>query len=137
MKQILFDQKHVVISYHSLDKYLYVEWKGFATNDQYREVLSRQIDYTKKYGAAKICYDLRKMAVISTENQSYTNEVYFPEVSKAGSKFAAIILPDVNVFGKASVEAILGKKNEALFKAEVFQGENSAPAALAWLKSVN
>ena len=63
--------------------------------------------------------------MVSTDNQEYTNEVYFPQMAQAGSKRAAIIVPE-NIFGEASVNSILGKKNEVLFEAKLFRDTDSA-----------
>lgn len=129
----LYESKTVLISYNSEFKFLHVEWKGLCGNIEYVEVLSKQVIFTKLKRASKIIYDLRKLGVISSDNQKYTNEVYFPQVSAAGSKYAAIIQSE-NVFGKASVNNILGKKDELLFQACMF---NDTKQAIDWLNSLS
>ncbi len=131
--EILFQSKAVVISYNPDGKFIHVEWKGLCSNSEYLEILAKQVDFTKKKKAAKILYDLRKLGIISVENQKYTNEIYFPQISAAGSKHAAIIQSD-SVFGKASVNNILGKKNEVLFQSSVF---NDTAKAVEWLNSIS
>jgi hypothetical protein len=128
-----FESKAIHISYNKQKNFIHVEWKGFASNSEYLEILTKQLQLTIQKQADKILYDLRKMAVVSTENQKYTNEVYFPQMAQAGSKYAAIVIPE-NIFGQASVNSILGKKNEALFEAKLF---NNHQAAIEWLSQVN
>lgn len=129
---ILFDSKAVTISWNQQDKYLHVEWKGYAASNEYLSILQKQIDLTREKKAAKIIYDLRKMGVVSPKDQKYTNEVYFPQMAANGSKYAGIIIPE-NIFGQASVQNILGQKNEALFTAKLFSGTSEA---VAWVKEV-
>lgn len=130
--KILFESKAVAISWNEVDRFLHVEWKGYSGNAEYLDILAKQLDFTKKKQAAKILYDLRKMGVVSADNQKYTNETYFPEMAKAGSTYAAIVIPE-NIFGEASVNTILGKKNEALFDAKLFKDTTSA---VNWLRSI-
>jgi hypothetical protein len=120
-----YDSKAIRIDWDKVNKYIHVEWKGYASNTEYLEILGKQLALTKEKKAAKILYDLRKMGVVSAENQKYTNDVYFPEVAKAGSKYAAIIVPE-NIFGEVSVNSILGKTNNALFEAKLFKDSSSA-----------
>jgi hypothetical protein len=129
---IVFDSKAVTIYWNQPDKYLLVEWKGYAASSEYLTVLEKQLDLTREKKAAKIIYDLRKMGVVSAKDQKYTNEVYFPQMAANGSKYAGIIIPD-NIFGQVSVQNILGQKNESLFTAKLF---NSTSEAVAWIKEV-
>ncbi len=128
----VFDSKAVTIYWNQSDKYLHVEWKGYAASNEYLTVLEKQLDLTREKKAAKIIYDLRKMGVVSAKDQKYTNEVYFPQMAANGSKYAGIIIPD-NIFGQVSVQNILGQKNESLFTAKLF---NSTSEAVAWIKEV-
>ena len=120
-----YESKAVSISWNPEGGFIHVEWKGYATSAEYLEILGKQLDLTKQKRAANILYDLRKLGVVSAENQKYTNEVYFPQVSAAGSKRAAIVVPE-GAFGALSVNSILGKKNEALFEAKLFKDTESA-----------
>ena len=129
---IVFDSKAVTIYWNQPDQYLHVEWKGYAASSEYLAILQKQVDLTKEKKAAKIIYDLRKMGVVSAQDQKYTNEVYFPLVAASGSKYAGIIIPE-NIFGQASVHNILGNKNEKLFTAKLFSNTNDA---ISWLKQV-
>ncbi|MBC7919581.1 MAG: STAS/SEC14 domain-containing protein [Ferruginibacter sp.] len=120
-----YESKAVNISWNSEGGFIHVEWRGYATNAEYLEILAKQLAFTKQKKAGKILYDLRKIGVVSAENQKYTNEVYFPQMAQAGSKHAAIVIPE-SVFGEMSVNSILGKKNEALFEAKLFKDTDSA-----------
>ena len=128
----VFDNKAVTIYWNQQDRYLHVEWKGYAASSEYLTILQKQLDLTKEKKAAKIIYDLRRMGVVSPKDQKYTNEVYFPQMAASGSKYAGIIIPE-NVFGQASVQNILGQKNESLFTAKLFSGTNDA---VSWIKEV-
>jgi hypothetical protein len=130
--EICYESKAIQISWLPRDRFIHVEWRGHASNGEYLEILAKQLSVTKQKKATKILYDLRKMGVVSAENQKYTNEVYFPQMAQAGSKHAAIVIPE-NIFGQASVNNILGKKNEALFDAKLFK---DYPSAAQWLAEI-
>jgi hypothetical protein len=125
-----YESKAIHISWLPQDRFIHVEWRGYASNSEYLEILAKQLSLNVQKRATKILYDLRKMGVVSAENQKYTNEVYFPEMAQSGSKYAAIVIPE-NIFGQASVNNILGKKNEALFEAKLFKDYHSAAKWLA------
>jgi hypothetical protein len=130
--EVYYESKAITVSWNVEGKFIHVLWKGFATSTEYLNILAKQLSFTKEKRAAKILYDLRMMGVISGENQKYTNEVYFPQMAQAGSKHAAIIIPE-NIFGEVSVNSILGKKNEELFDAKLFKDNKSA---VDWLKKI-
>lgn len=125
LSESYFENKAIRITWNPEGGFIQVEWKGYATNREYLEILAKQLALTKQKKADKILYDLRKIGVVSAENQQYTNEVYFPQMAQANSKRAAIVVPE-SIFGEASVNSILGKKNEALFEAELFKDTDSA-----------
>ena len=120
-----YESKAISISWNPEGGFIHVEWRGYASNAEYLEILGKQLALTKQKKAANILYDLRKLGVVSVDNQKYTNEVYFPQMSEAGSKRAAIVVPE-GAFGALSVNSILGKKNEALFKAKLFTDTDTA-----------
>ncbi|HAA13659.1 MAG TPA: hypothetical protein DCE41_18980 [Cytophagales bacterium] len=128
--EVLFENRSITLAWDHKGQFLHVEWKGFANNEGYREILLKQIELTREKRARRILYDLRNMGVVSRDNQAYTNEEYFPAVSRAGNKVAAIVVPE-NVFGEMSVSAIMGARNEALFQAQIF--DDPGPAK-AWLE---
>lgn len=124
-RDTLFDNRSINLGWDTEGNFLHVEWKGFANDEGYLEILHKQVELTKKHGATKILYDLRKMGVVSQKNQEYTNKEYFPTVSRAGNKIAAIVVPQ-NIFGEVSVSAIMGARNEELFDAKIFPEPESA-----------
>ncbi|MEL6538537.1 MAG: hypothetical protein AAFQ98_24155, partial [Bacteroidota bacterium] len=128
---LLFSNKSIVLSWDNKGSFLHVTWKGYANDQGYLDILAKQLELTKERKASKILYDLRNMGVVSQANQAYTNEKYFPSMSDAGNKKAAIIVPE-NIFGEVSVSAIMGKRNSELFEAEIF-GE--LDTAREWLVS--
>lgn len=127
--EVLFENRSITLSWDREGDFLHVEWKGYANDEGYLEILSKQLELTKEKNARKILYDLRHMGVVSQTNQDYTNQEYFPAMSKAGNKKAAIIVPE-NIFGEVSVGAIMGKRNSELFEAEIF---NDTDPARNWL----
>ena len=112
---------------------LLVAYKSRASNDEYRFNLSKQVELVKHYKLSKVVFDLRKMGVLSTDNQKYTSEVYMPEITKAGLKHSALIVPQ-DVFGEASAKSVTNRaKNEVVFSMQYFKDLSDA---ITWLTTL-
>ncbi len=129
--QILFESRSVTLSMR--EGVLLVMYKNRATNEEYRQVLDKQVELVRQHRLTKIVFDLRKMGVLSTENQQYTSQVYMPMIAKAGLKHSAMIVPE-DIFGEASAKNVTSRvKNEVVISLQHFKDLNHA---LAWLDTL-
>ncbi len=129
--QILFENRSVTLSL--LEDILLVIYKNRATNEEYRVNLDKQVELVRQHRLTKVVFDLRKMGVLSAENQQYTSQVYMPQITKAGLKHSAMIVPE-DIFGEASAKIVTSRvKNEVVFSMHYFKDLNQA---LAWLNTL-
>ncbi len=129
--QILFENRSVTLSL--LEDILLVIYKNRATNEEYRVNLDKQVELVRQHRLTKVVFDLRKMGVLSAENQQYTSQVYMPQITKAGLKHSAMIVPE-DIFGEASAKNVTSRvKNEVVFSMHYFKDLNQA---LAWLNTL-
>jgi hypothetical protein len=129
--QILFENCSVSLS--MLEGILLVTYKNRATNEEYRLNLDKQVELIRQHRFTKVVFDLRKMGVLSAENQQYTSQVYMPQIAKAGLKHSAMIVPE-DIFGEASAKNVTNRvKNEVAVFLHYFKDLNGA---LAWLNTL-
>jgi hypothetical protein len=129
--QILFENRSVTLSL--LEGILLVMYKNRATNEEYRVNLDKQVELVRQHRITKVVFDLRKMGVLSAENQQYTSQVYMPQITQAGLKHSAMIVPE-DIFGEASAKNVTSRvKNEVVFSMHYFKDLNQA---LAWLATL-
>lgn len=129
--QILFENRSISLS--MLEGILLVTYKNRAANEEYRLNLDKQVELVRQHRFTKVVFDLRKMGVLSAENQQYTSQVYMPQVTKAGLKHSALIVPE-DIFGEASAKNVTTRvKNEVDLSLQYFKDLNQA---LAWLNTL-
>ncbi len=129
---ILFENRSIALSLLE-GNVLLVTYKNRASNEEYRQNLGKQVDMVRQHRVSKAVFDLRKMGVLSSENQQYTSEVYMPQITKAGLKHSALIVPQ-DIFGEASAKNVTSKvKNEVVFSVHYFQELNQG---LLWLNTL-
>lgn len=130
--QILFENRSVTL--FLLDGgILGVSYKNRASNEEYRLNLNKQVEIVRQHRITKALFDLRKMGVLSAENQQYTGEVYVPQITKAGLKHSAMIVPE-DIFGEATAKNVTNRvKNEVVFSMHFFKDMNQG---MAWLTAM-
>ena len=129
--QTLFENRSVTLSL--LEGIMQVTYKNRATNEEYRLNLDKQVELVRQHRITKAVFDLRKMGVLSAENQQYTSQVYMPQISRAGLKHSAMIVPE-DIFGEASAKNVTSRvKNEVVVSLQYFRDLNQA---LAWLNTL-
>ncbi len=130
-QQFLFENRSVTLSLLE-DSVLLVAYKNRASNEEYGLNLTKQLELVKKHKVAKAVFDLRKMGVLSAENQQYTSQVFMPQITQAGLKHSALVVPQ-DIFGEASAKNVTNKvKNEVVFSVHYF---SDLAQGVAWLKS--
>lgn len=129
---ILFENRSLTLA--MLDgTILLVSYKNRASNEEYRLNLTKQVELVRQHRLSKAVFDLRKMGVLSVENQQYTSEVYMPQVTKAGLKHSALIVPE-DIFGEASAKNVTSRvKNEVVLSIHHFRDLNEGVSWLATL----
>ena len=130
--KILFENRSLTLSLLE-GNILLVAYKTRASNEEYLINLNKQVELVKQYGISKAVFDLRKMGVLSAENQQYTSQVYMPQITKAGLKNSALIVPE-DIFGEASARNVTDRvKNEVVYSMHHFKDLNQG---ILWLATL-
>lgn len=101
-----FDESFLKISYNAEADCVIMEWKSFATSEEFRQGLNEGLKLIQQQQAANWLADLRKMEAIDPEDEQWSNEDWFPRALQAGIKRMAIV-PSEDIFNSISVENIM------------------------------
>ncbi|UZR96924.1 STAS/SEC14 domain-containing protein [Chondrinema litorale] len=126
-----FEDKVISIKYHPDSNCIENTWNGFANSDTYRANMNKILEAFKKHKADSIMGDVVNMKVVSVADQKWTNEVWQPEILKAGFKRNAIVVSG-DIFNKITVEKIVNSTdNNAGVEYKYFSQREKA---FAWLR---
>jgi hypothetical protein len=131
MSSLLFESKHLQISYHQDNKYLNLVWKGFIPSEQFRFLACEIIRAVEKTKVTKILSDNTDWKIISPNDYSWAANHWFPKVEESGVRqLATVISTDYfNRYAERTVEGMTDVE-----KLVIKQFESSIDAA-TWLIS--
>lgn len=106
--EICIKERFITTTYEA-DKHIIVEeWNGFAPSDGFRRVSDELIELMKKKKCGKVLNNFANGKVISTADQEWINESWFPRAVEAGlTHFAFLLAKDT--FNQMSVKNIMQK----------------------------
>ncbi len=107
-------------------------WKKFARGKEFREGLNKGLELIIKKKSDRWLADLRKMQVLSLEDQQWSNEVWFPRAIEGGIRKMAIVKP-ASALAKMGVKNIMNKVGSIELKTAYYDNEKEA---LSWLTEV-
>lgn len=110
-----------------------MEWKGYATSEQFREGTELMLNSLIKNKTTKVLADIQDMVIIGTEDQHWLNSLFLPRAMQFGFKSVAIIKPN-SYFNKVAVESVSDKINKEELAINFFESKQHATE---WLKSIN
>lgn len=105
---IYYDKNFLEISFDEKIPCVIMEWKEYATSEEFREGLDKGLELLKKQNTGNWLADLRKMDVIDPDDEKWSNEDWFPRALQEGVKKMALI-PSEDVFNAMSVENIMNE----------------------------
>lgn len=127
---IYFDEKYLTVRWDAAYRCVVMAWKSYATGPQFRTGLEKGLELVKKKAAKNWLADMRKMGVVSPENQKWSNEDWFPRAIAAGIKKMALVVP-ASTLAQMSVDSIMSKVEGASLETAYFDNIEDAQA---WLK---
>lgn len=127
MEKVEFSSKVINIHYDAEKNQVHMEWKGFAKSELYQEALNKGLEIAKKHRAPYWIGNLSNMGVITQADQEWTNNVWFPQLIKAGvlQKMAVVVSKDE--YNRMSVDRLMSKANDIIkFDIKYFNDINEA-----------
>ncbi len=128
---IKFDNSVAAISVNQNDGVVEVQWKQPPTSSEFREVLSKGVEFISENKFTKWIGDVRELGAILDEDQKWSNEMWFPKAIEAGVNKIAIVISD-DVFNQLSVEEIMSKVDTLNVTSHYF---SSKEEALQWVNN--
>ncbi|MBL0339934.1 MAG: STAS/SEC14 domain-containing protein [Bacteroidetes bacterium] len=129
---VVFDKSFLAIYHKPEHKLIYMQWKDFATSQQYREGLTHALELVNEHGLEKWLGDLKMMQVILSSDEDWTNEVWYPLIAKSSLRKMAIVT-SLDYFNNSAVRRIVTKAESVInFETRYFVDVNEAES---WLKN--
>jgi hypothetical protein len=101
-----FDESFLKISFDEAANCVVMEWKSFATSDEFRKGLNEGLKLIEQMDATNWLADLREMGAIDPDDEEWSNTDWFPRALSAGINRMAIV-PSSDIFNSLSVENIM------------------------------
>lgn len=120
------------ISYDADTPCIVIEWHGYATTPQFREVNENALWLLTEKQCSKILADTTKLPMISTEDLKWVNEVWLPRAIQAGYRACGMVNSRF-YFSRVAISNAMKHVNRNEVQLEYF---DSQAAARAWLKSL-
>ena len=124
--------KPYTISYDASNKYVFMDWDGYATSAQFREGTEYMLQLLKQNNSSKVLADIKDMTIIGREDQNYVQFNFLPRAIDAGFRAIAIVRP-VNHFNAVAIETISYRVNKTVVQMRVF---DDIEEARKWLISL-
>lgn len=101
---------YVHVTYEDDNKLIKVKWLDKNTSEEYREVITKSLEFAKTHIVDFYLTDIREQKVVSPEDRKWFTEEAMPKAIELGLKKACAIF-DGNVFKKYYLNTILKTTN--------------------------
>ena len=130
-KQTIFDDDFVTVWYIPEKKMVYHQIHKFVFGKEFRDFLLAGTEAMKKNKGTKWLSDDRANTVMSQEDMSWGQTVWFPQTVAAGWKYWAIVQP-AKVLAQMAMEDLVKAYSAAGITAKFFTDPDEA---MKWLES--
>jgi hypothetical protein len=127
----ILDTPQITVWYYPESKIIHHQMHQYTHGKDFRDALTAGVEAMRKHGAKKWLSDDRKNPVFSAEDQQWAQEVWAPQVIKAGWKYWAIVLPE-RALAKFRMEERAERYSKVGVTVKTFTDPDEA---LRWLKS--
>lgn len=103
---IFYDSPQATVTWNEEKKVVILQWKSFAKGEQYRTPLNKLLELSVQKRSNKALYDSRYLAVISSDDQEWVAQEWYPRSIEAGIKYSALLVPHKAV-AKSSANRML------------------------------
>ena len=128
---ILFDQDYLKISHDPDSRILHLQWKRYATSEQYRDALNFSMQKVIDHGIEGWLGNLKNMESIGPSDADWSSNIWFPQLATTTLKKMAIVT-SLDYFNNTVVRKIMDAAEPVIrFETRYFV---DAADALDWLK---
>ena len=126
----LFEEKYLIIHHNEDVNCIHMQWSGFASTQKYRHGMDTGVEKVKEKGVSRWLADMADMAVITPDDQKWTNEDWFPRLLDSGVRTAAVVMSK-DVFNQLAVKKIGEEMTDNSYTMHFF---DDLEEAKKWLK---
>jgi hypothetical protein len=101
----LFEEKYLTIHHDENINCIHMQWTGFAASQNYKNGMNTGLEKVKEKKVTKWLANMTDMAVITPDDQKWTNEDWFPRLLEAGIRTAAVVMSK-DIFNQLAVKKI-------------------------------
>jgi len=128
---IILETPQITVRYHPDAKIIHHEMHAYTHGKDFRDALMAGVEAMKKYGAHKWLSDDRKNPILNSDDRQWGEDVWLPEVIRAGWKYWALVEPE-----KALARVRMEERAETFRKQGVtVKSFTDSDEAMKWLKS--
>jgi hypothetical protein len=128
-KITILENDTITVWYHTEKKIIHHEIHKFCFGKRLRDALTAGAEAMSKYGALKWLSDDRNNGPVTTDDETWGREIWFPQAIRAGWKYWAMV-PPKKVVGQMNIARIIKIYSDMGITAQVF---HEAEEAFAWL----
>lgn len=125
-----FESKYCDVIWNEECKAVVLDWKGYATSEQFREIMNKGLELLISKRANRWLGDCTKFMTLQKADEEWSNTDWLARALQGGIKKMAIVLPE-KLIQKNIVDRILDNNGDILITSQKF---SSPEEALAWLK---
>jgi hypothetical protein len=125
-----YDSNFLTIEWNESLGAVEMNWHDFAQGDDYREGLNSGLELVEEKRAANWLADLRDMGTVADDDQTWTNEKWYPQAFDTTLSNMAIIQPE-SVVANMSVENIIQEVGDEEITTHIFDNRSEAESWLA------
>ncbi|WP_027002728.1 hypothetical protein [Hugenholtzia roseola] len=130
----IFESPTAELLYLSEFSALWLTWRKQANHQEYRQILSKVLDYMQERRVNLFISNMQKAGVVSIENQTWFREQAVPQAVELGLKRVAIVLSE-DVFNRFYLTQAVQKLAQQGLNLEFHYFKSIAPIE-SWLNQM-
>ena len=132
---IVVDTPTILVDWDEKEKWMRFQHRSFLDGAEYRRVLDQALDVLVAKNATKILWDLRKMRVLTPEDQVWAERDWTPRLLKASKvRRSAAVIPQ-SVVARMSLKRVEERTAPLVENALISRNFATIEEAEAWLRA--
>jgi hypothetical protein len=124
--------EHCLLSYDASVPCIVIEWRGYQTSRQFRDISDAALKLLAQHGVSKVLNDTTMLPIIGGDDQRWTQDDFLPRAIRAGFRFCAMVNSRF-YFNRVAVNNVAQTINPHEMIVEYFE---NADRARTWLRGL-